>query len=225
VIALLRSEVRRIRSRRLVWVLATLALIGILIGVSIAGVKSHRPSVAQQAAFQRQMRAAMTSCLAGNFIPPRDLPPGQTMQSYCEETLVSVPPGTNELQLSTLPDILRGTAFLLIVLGLVIGASSVGADWQSGTMATLLTWEPRRIRLMLSRALVVAVSVFLLAILLQGALSLAIAGAASARGTTANTGGAFLRSAMGVGLRVGVMASLISLVGVEIGRASCRERV
>jgi ABC-2 type transport system permease protein len=216
VIALLRSEARRLSSRRLVWVLTALALIGIVVGVGIAAAHSQRPSAAEQAAFDQQSQAAVANCLAGDVIPRDELHPGQTLQSFCEEAFQNASAGNNELQLSSLPDILRGTSFLLIVMGLVIGASSVGADWQGGTMATLLTWEPRRIRLLLMRAVTVAMSVFGLAILLQAVLSLGIAGAASTRGTTADTGGAFMHTVLGVGLRVGVMAALISLVGVGV---------
>jgi hypothetical protein len=34
------------------------------------------------------------------------------------------------------PVTLENTAFIVIVLGLVIGASSVGADWQAGSFGT-----------------------------------------------------------------------------------------
>ena len=67
---------------------------------------------------------------------------------------------------SDLPDVLRGLAFIAILIGLVIGASSVGASWQSGTITTMLTWEPRRIRVAIVRAFVVAVGVFLLVAIL-----------------------------------------------------------
>lgn len=79
------------------------------------------------------------------------------------------PPATAEswsLPRSDLPDVLRGLAFIAILIGLVIGASSVGASWQSGTITTVLTWEPRRARVAIVRALVVAVGVFLLVAIL-----------------------------------------------------------
>lgn len=222
-IALLRSEARRIRSRRLLWVLTILALLGILVGITIAAVQSHRPTPAQQAAYEQQIQGALASCLQGNMIQPSDLPAGETMESFCAQAMGQSTAGLNELQLTSLPDVVKGTSFLLIVMGLVIGASVVGADWQSGTMGTLLTWEPRRIRLLLTRALVVAVSVFVLAVLLQAVLSLSFLAAVSVRGTTAGTVSGFTRGVVGVILRIGVMASLISLVGVAVstvGRAT-----
>ena len=37
-------------------------------------------------------------------------------------------------------------AALLAMVALVIGASFIGAEWHHGSMASLLTWEPRRMR-------------------------------------------------------------------------------
>lgn len=212
-IGLLRSEVLRFRSRRLVWVLAILALLGILVGVGIGAVKSHRPNLTQ--AQQNDRRMAL--CLAGQGrYGSAGIPAGQARTDYCVQRLGIDNQRPAELELATLPDLLKGTSFILIVIGLVVGASAVGADWQSGTMSTLLTWEPRRVRLLLMRALVVAVSVFLLAVLLQAVLSLAFAGAASARGSTAATGAGFTHTLVGIISRVGVVAALISLVGVAV---------
>ena len=162
---LIRSELLRIRSRRVVRVMGVLALTGSLVGVVIAAANSH--------------------------------------------------PGS-ELQLSSLPDILRGTSFVVFLIGVVIGGSSVGADWQQGTMAALLTWEPRRVRVFLTRAVVVMSFVFVIAVVLQVALSLMLAAAASVRGDTGGTGGTWLREVAGVTLRVGGAAAFGSALGVAI---------
>ena len=39
-------------------------------------------------------------------------------------------------------------AMILGFVGLIIGASSVGAEWSSGGMMNLLTWQPRRMRVL-----------------------------------------------------------------------------
>jgi ABC-type transport system involved in multi-copper enzyme maturation permease subunit len=173
VIALIQSEFLRLRSRRVLIVLGALGAIGILVGMTIAAVKSHQ--------------------------------------------------GTQDvLGLSFLPDILKHTSFILVVFGLVIGASSVGADWQIGSMATLLTWEPRRTRVFFARLLVVIVTVFLLAVALQTLLALLFVLVANTRGTTAFADGVG-RASAGAILRVGAMASVGSVLGVSIamlGRSS-----
>jgi hypothetical protein len=162
---LIRSELLRIWSRRMVRVLGILALTGSAVGVTIAAINSH--------------------------------------------------PGS-QLQLFSLPDILRGTSFIVFVIGLVIGGSSVGADWQHGTMAALLTWEPRRVRVFLTRAVVVMIAVFVLAVVLQVAFSLTLTVAASLRGDMGGTGGAWLREVAGITLRVAAAAALGAHIGVTI---------
>jgi ABC-2 type transport system permease protein len=215
VIGLARSETRRLLSRRLLRVLTILALLGILVSVVIVAAKSHKPTAAQQAVLQQQYQQEVADCIAQRYFRPSDIPPGETLQSLCAEVYANQTIG-NGFTLSGLPDILRGTSFILLVIGLVIGASAVGADWQSGSMATLLLWEPRRIRVLLIRALVVAVTVFVLAILLQAALSLLLTLVASTRGSTLGTGGDFTHTVVGVGARVAVMTAILSLVGLAI---------
>lgn len=162
---LIRSELLRIWSRRMVRVLGISALTGSAVGVIIAAINSH--------------------------------------------------PGS-QLQLFSLPDILRGTSFIVFVIGLVIGGSSVGADWQQGTMAALLTWEPRRVRVFLTRAVVVMIAVFVLAVVLQVAFALMLTVAASLRGDMGGTGGAWLREVAGLTLRVAAATALGVHIGVTI---------
>lgn len=162
---LVRSELLRIWSRRMVRVFGVLALAASAVGITIAAFNSH--------------------------------------------------PGS-ELQLFSLPSILRGTSFILFVMGLVIGGSSVGADWQHGTMAALLTWEPRRLRVFLTRAVVAMLFVLVFSLVLQVAFSLLFATAASLRGGTGEAGATWLHDVVGTTLRIGVAASLGASLGIAI---------
>ena len=217
-IRLARSELLRIRSRRLVWILAILALVGIVVGVGLGAAKSHKPGPVEVAHGDRAYAHDLKSCLKGNFIKVGQLPPGETLKSWCADNVrrsqYVFSTGT-VLQLSSLEDILKGTSLLLIVIGLVIGASSVGADWQSGTMGTLLTWEPRRIRVLLMRVLVVMVAVFALAVVLQALLSLAMAAGSALRGVSSTPPG-FFAEVVDVILRVGAIAAVASVIAVAI---------
>src|SRR5439155_11533186 len=47
--------------------------------------------------------------------------------------------------------------FFLLLGGLFGGASVTGAEWRSGTVTTVLTWEPRRVRFHLSRTAACAI--------------------------------------------------------------------
>ncbi|GAA1658888.1 ABC transporter permease [Fodinicola feengrottensis] len=51
------------------------------------------------------------------------------------------------------PILIRICAALFAMVALVIGASFIGAEWTQGSMASLLTWEPRRLRVFGSKLL------------------------------------------------------------------------
>lgn len=51
---------------------------------------------------------------------------------------------------------------LTYLLVIVLGASAVGAEYRAGTVGTVLTWEPRRVRLLAARLAAVAIVAMLL---------------------------------------------------------------
>ena len=214
-IGLLRSETLRIRSRRLVWILAVLALAGIALGVVIAAVKSHPPSATEVALARRAYLVDLRGCLQGQVSP--DSLNGKTVSQFCHDAISPAEAlARTTFALAKLPDILRGTAFLLIVLGLVIGASSTGADWQTGSMTTLLTWEPRRARVLVMRTTAVGATVFLLIVALSLALSLLLWLVAATRGTTVGTDSVWLKHVAGLILRIAIMGGLGAILGLSI---------
>jgi ABC-2 type transport system permease protein len=210
---LIRSELLRIWSRRMVRVLAIVAVVGTTAGVTIGAINSHPPDLVTA---QRNYEGDLQQCLSGGFVPEDQLPPGDTLEGFCAETVRLESYVNNSLRLAELANVLKGSSFILIVLGLVIGASSVGADWQAGTMAALLTWEPRRVRIFLVRAAVVLASVFVLAVALQSLLALEYAAAAALRGTTVGTGSPWLRGVAGTVLRIGVGSAFGASLGVTL---------
>ena len=61
-----------------------------------------------------------------------------------------------------------GIASLFLVLGGLFGGATVaGAEWRAGTVTTLLTWEPRRLRVHLSRCAACAVLAAVISFALQ----------------------------------------------------------
>jgi hypothetical protein len=104
----------------------------------------------------------------------------------------------------------------LVMLAWVIAASFIGADWHTGTMATTLTWEPRRLRLHSVKAVAVLVSLFLGFVVVQVALGLALLPAAAFRGTTEGADAAWLRDTSGVVLRGGVLAVMAGALGFSL---------
>lgn len=118
--------------------------------------------------------------------------------------------------LTMLPDILKGTSIPLIIAGWLLGASFIGADWRAGTITTLLTWEPRRTRVIVAKVLVCAISVFALGIALQAILGAILGLDAAFRGTTEGVDASWLRETGGVAVRAATLASVASVVGFAV---------
>jgi ABC-type transport system involved in multi-copper enzyme maturation permease subunit len=119
---------------------------------------------------------------------------------------------TNHYTLVSTPDIALGTAFPFVVIGWLVGASFIGAEWHAGTVTTLLTWEPRRVRVVLTKAIAAVVSVFALTLALQAVLAGSLALAASINGSTAGAEG-WLTETGAVAIRVSVLAALAGAIG------------
>lgn len=214
---LLGSELMRARSRRIARVVVIGVLVGIGVSAIILAVQSHRPTPQQLASLQAEYHQQLRACLAGQYVPRDQLPPGETLEGVCAGAIRPENFRTtgNEFALSNALNVLQGTAFLVIIGGWVLGASFAGADWSEGTFATLLAWEPRRLRVLFGRGLVTAVLVFVLAVVLQVIFVGALALVASTRGSAA-TGTGFFRELSGIGVRVAAAASLGSLLGLSI---------
>jgi hypothetical protein len=115
-----------------------------------------------------------------------------------------------------LADVFPGTSALLIILGVGLGASFVGAEWTAGSMTTLLTWEPRRLRVALVKASAGALFVFVAACLLQALLGIALAPTALIRGTTDGADWEWFLRTTGIVLRGATIAALAQVIGYSI---------
>jgi ABC-type transport system involved in multi-copper enzyme maturation permease subunit len=217
--ALLAVEVRRVVSRRLVRVSAALAVLAILAGAAIAFLVSRDMDQAALAQAEATRQAQVQRCLTGRLDEvPSDLPPQQRAE-FCEQH-VSLPIQDRRFHYENLPDILAGMSWFAILLGWLLGASLVGAEWHAGTMATLLTWEPRRVRVLLAKLVAAGALACTLAVLLQLLLGAALLPAGLLRGTTEGIDAGWMRSLSGVGLRVAAVSIIGALIGFSIAAIS-----
>jgi hypothetical protein len=122
--------------------------------------------------------------------------------------------------LTELRGALEGTSPILVIASWLLGASFIGADWHTGTVTTLLTWEPRRVRLLLAKAAACVTVVFLLVMAVQAVLAGGLIAAAVLRGTTEGTSGAWIRSTGGIAVRVGAMSAVGAAIGFAIASVS-----
>lgn len=107
-------------------------------------------------------------------------------------------------------------AFLLVMGALVGGASMVGAEWRAGTVTTLLTWEPRRLRLHASRLAACAGLAVVVSFALQALFLASFVPAVMAHGTTSGAGRAWLVSLVAAMARVSLLCGLAAVVGASL---------
>ena len=116
---------------------------------------------------------------------------------------------------TAVPAGLGDAAALLTLAGFVLGATSLGADYASRALTTLLTWEPRRDRVLAARAAAGAAVAACGSLAALALLCLALLPAALAHGGGgAVTGGWYLAMA-GLALRGALLAGCAAAIGVS----------
>ncbi len=126
---------------------------------------------------------------------------------------------TQHYRLEGLPDVFMGTALVLLSVGWMLGASAIGADWHADHVTTILTWEPRRGRVIVAKIVASLASVFVLSLAIQAVLGIALGVDAAARGSTAGADAAWLAESAGVALRVAVLSTIFAGFGFGLASA------
>ena len=182
---LLRSELRRARSRRsLRWMLLLLVLGVIAVSAIIFATTAPVDADDLEQAVTRSMAEQQMydeQCLADPSVPQED------KEQYCYKPTEQDIRSNAIYYLDRQPFTHGSMAGLLIfaggiaaVVALLMGASAGGADWGARTMGLLFSWEPRRLRVFLTRLIVVVVTglvVTAVAVAIAWALGSLIAGA------------------------------------------------
>jgi ABC-type transport system involved in multi-copper enzyme maturation permease subunit len=124
-------------------------------------------------------------------------------------------------RLVSVVEVLQGTSVPLVLLAWLLGASFIGAEWHHHTVATTLTWEPRRSRVIGAKVAAAVLVTFAGALVLQALLAAALVPAALFQGTTAGAGSGWLGELAGVGFRAAALAAVAAVLGfgaASIGR-------
>ena len=150
--------------------------------------------------------------------PPEAGTPGR--QTFCENVIGQQQFGQTidrRFYLNQVKDIYQHLSVWFAIIAWLLAASYIGAEWRAGTMTTMLTWEPRRIRVMLAKGFAAIAVTFTIVMVLQALLFGALYPAAAFHGSTAGTSAAFWRSFTYLGLRVGGLAAAAGLLGFAAG--------
>jgi hypothetical protein len=219
-IRLFGSELLRFRSRRLVLILLLASVAVALIAAVIAGFQSTPPGAAALANARIQADREYENCLEGDW---EEIEIEGSLEDFCRQNFGNpafyLP---SHLALVDLPSILEGTASITSIVGLVLGASLMAVSWQTGTINTILTWEPRRARWYTSRILVTVVGVFVVVLAIVVFLSASLAVAAWLRGSVEGVDGAWWRDTTATSLRIGVVAAIAAAIGAGVAAAGQR---
>lgn len=226
-IALLRAELRRLTSRRLVRVLAALVLLVLLVVEVRAFFVSNRDldAARARAGVSSHLPAEQVVAMCHSMQSNGDLPDTVNCDSPSDaglavEQIISPPnEGFVDPRLfasDALPKGATAVAVAVAILGFLVGASFVGADWHAGTMQALLFWEPRRWRVLVAKGIAV-VSVM---VAFAAAMHLVNAGltwiVAATRGSTAGVTSGLLASTGLTMLRGMIVIAFTSLLGYAV---------
>ena len=214
--ALFGVEVRRFLARRLFRVTTLLVIVMIAVAAVVVFFTSRTtPAEVEQA--QAQQEAIYTDCVeSGGF----GAPPDQVgdVEAFCREQtttdgFAAIDP---RFDYADMTEILRGFGVPFLMLGWIVGASFIGAEWHNRMLTMTLTWESRRIRVLAVKMLALAACVAVWILLLQTVFAASLYPAAATHGITESADAAFWKATGAVALRVDALAVLAALLGFSL---------
>ena len=155
------AELRRIAARRLVRLTVALAAVGIAIGGAAAFLttsslsqSAYEQRVADAEARRTLVRAEVDECLRARGIDPASRAdiPDDVIEKCFPRSAADGDADDPRYHRKNLKGLLQGVSGGLAIVGWTLGASLVGSEFASRSMTTLLTWEPRRLRVFLAKA-------------------------------------------------------------------------
>lgn len=242
--ALFAGELRRVMARRLVRAVFALVALGIVVGGAVVFVKTQYLSESAYQARVKAAQANLATL--GNAPPgvpicttgssgaggssrvgvaggagsaggtgsagqPVVLTPGSG-GAPC----ISVEVHDPRFHLTSLKGVYEGVTAPLVLLAILIGASVIGAEWPSRTITTILTWEPRRLRVFAAKQLCALVVCLALAVAGLLVLGLALLPSALLHGTTSGTTSAWWQTLSGIAGRSVATVAIGTVVGFAI---------
>ncbi|MQA99095.1 MAG: ABC transporter permease subunit [Actinobacteria bacterium] len=207
---LLSVEFRRYAARRTVRATGVLAFLAILIATVIVVINSDRSMAAVRDSARERQRLIAECEEAAQTHPVEFQNAGDCEGFFPRESF------DPRFHLTALEDVLEGLSFLFVILAMGLGATFIGAEWNAGTVTTILTWEPRRVRILAAKVLAGASFVFVAVMTVQALLVAFMAPVALLRGSTAGVDGAWLGDVAEIAARSALIGALAAVIGMSV---------
>jgi ABC-2 type transport system permease protein len=218
VIRLVRVEARRLWSRQLARVVVGGLALGVLAAIPLFDwVIAQEARIDHDAEVDRCVTAEAPKARDDGFVPPTIAESVASPAERVRRCREVIPPVDPDFRPSDIGDITANTSALVILLGFIVGASFIGADWQAGVIPTTLSWESRRARVFTAKLAAVVASVFAAAVAWHALFDTALAGLAALEGTLGEADGRWLASASGLALRTSAVSAGAALLGYAAG--------
>jgi ABC-2 type transport system permease protein len=228
-IRLTKVELRRLFSRRL----TVIALLGALAVISLMLFGSYQQAkplsgteLAQQRVYFDQSvkdwdangAQMMKDCLAQQPPPVQGAPQAATGADCSQMKPNWATWGKPQAKFATtMPSILTAGSYLLAGVGFLIGTGFLAAEFSSGSMANWLTFEPRRLRVYVSKLSAAGLGLIPVAVALLGLLTAGVWLIVGQLGTTAGTTTKIWGDLGEMGARSIALTVSAAVVGAAIG--------
>jgi ABC-2 type transport system permease protein len=215
VTALLRAELSRALSRRLVRVLIGAAVAAIAFAGVMVFLHTEKFDVAARERARTELEVDLRQCMSESSQSQCRL--DITLAQYDKSLYLTDLWPTNDDREPVL-----GIAIMFLAFGgLLAAASVVAAEFRSGMLGTLLTWEPRRVRVAVARVMSAALAAVVIAFVLQVIFIGALLPSMLMHGGTTGADADWLRgllAAMGRGAAFTGVAAVVGASLAFIGR-------
>lgn len=226
--ALVAAELVRLASRRLIKVLVGLVALGAALAGVLAFVNTDAtdPGGLSSEVVERRYQDCVDQATAdprGAPLPrgPIEAPEAEEFrEAVCRDFASQV--SDDRFPTGDLPEVLMGTTGPLMILALVLGASSIGGDWPTRSITTLLTFEPRRARVLVAKAAAVAAVAVGLVVVGQALIVAGLLPALLAHGTGSYGGdwGSEIAGVLARGSVLGAVLGIVGFAGASVARTT-----
>ena len=115
-----------------------------------------------------------------------------------------------------LSDTIAGSGVAMVMVAFVIGASFIGAEFAVGSLGSQLIFEPRRVRLVVTKAIAVGIGLATLSLALLLYIAVLQLGGSALRGIVSGLDGPWLAARAGDALRVSAAVALAGMTAFAV---------